>query len=253
MSERLGQEITLVRWGETGTPILVFPTAGGDAEEIERFHLVTAVGEYLAEGKAKLYSIDSLAGRSWFAEDNSSGPATRLQNRYDAAIYHEVLPAIRKDCNDDEVKIMTAGASLGAFNAYAFLCRHPDACSVAICMSGTYGLEKFLDGPETEDWHYSCPLHFLPDLDEDGAHLEMLREGFVVLAHGEGPNEDPGESWRVERALGARRIPNRVDSWGQDYAHDWVTWRAMLPKYLGELLGDPAPVESDAEADAEDA
>ena len=71
-SERLGREITLVRWGEVGTPVLVFPTAGGDAEEIERFHLVTAVGEYLADGKAKIYSVDSLAGRAWLTEDSTS-------------------------------------------------------------------------------------------------------------------------------------------------------------------------------------
>ena len=113
-SERLGRDITLARWGEIGTPVLVFPTAGGDAEEIERFHLDSVVGEHLAAGRAKLYSIDSLAGRAWFAEDNSSGPATHIQNRFDSAIYHEVLPAIRKDCGDEDIEIVTAGASVGA-------------------------------------------------------------------------------------------------------------------------------------------
>lgn len=249
-SERLGRDITLVRWGEIGTPVLVFPTAGGDAEEIERFHLVTAVGEYLAEGKAKLYSIDSLAGRSWFTEDKSSGPAARVQNRFDGTIYHEVLPAIRKDCDDPDLEIITAGASLGAFNALAFLCRHPDACRAAICMSGTYGLEKFIQGPVTEDYFHSSPLHFLPELDEDGDHLKRLRERFVLLTHGEGAYEDPRESWKVANALGARGIPNRVDAWGEEWRHDWVTWREMLPKYLGELLGT---VETAAETEDADA
>ena len=36
-SSRLEQEVLLARWGMEGTPILVFPTAGGDGEEIERF------------------------------------------------------------------------------------------------------------------------------------------------------------------------------------------------------------------------
>ena len=39
-SRRLQQDIGLGRWGHYGTPVLVFPTAGGDAEEIERNHLV---------------------------------------------------------------------------------------------------------------------------------------------------------------------------------------------------------------------
>src|SRR5207237_1429952 len=30
------------------------------------------------------------------------------------------------------------------------------------------------------------------------------------------------------------RFPDRVDSWGPDWHHDWITWRAMLPKYLDE-------------------
>lgn len=239
-SERLGMEIQLARWGELGTPVLVFATAGGDAEEIERFHLVDAVGDFLADGRAKVYSVDSLAGRSWFAENNDSRVGAAIQNRFDAALYHEVLPAIRKDCgvaeDDDSFRIITAGASIGAFNALAFLCRHPEVCSAAICMSGTYGLERFLEGPVTEDWYWSSPLHFVPDLEEDGEPLRMLRERFVLLTHGKGRAEDPEESWKVAGALGARGIPNRVDEWGEEWHHDWVTWRDMMPKYLGEIL-----------------
>ena len=42
-SDRVQREVTLVRWGNFGQPVIVFPTAGGDAEEIERMHLVGAV------------------------------------------------------------------------------------------------------------------------------------------------------------------------------------------------------------------
>jgi esterase/lipase superfamily enzyme len=236
MSDRLGREITLVRWGETGTPVLVFPTAGGDAEEIERFHLVSCADSFLEAGLVKIYSVDSLAGRSWFTESKQSGPATRVQNQFDATIYHEVLPAIRADCNDPEIEILTGGASLGAYNALAFLCRHPDVCQAALCMSGTYGLEKFIEGPMTPDYYEVSPLHFVPDLDEDGAHLARLRERFVLLAHGEGRAESPEEDWKVANALGARGIPNRVDSWGPEHPHDWTTWREMFPTYLEELV-----------------
>jgi esterase/lipase superfamily enzyme len=34
--------------------------------------------------------------------------------------------------------------------------------------------------------------------------------------------------------MGARGIPNRVDDWGPGVDHDWPTWLAMCPKYLGE-------------------
>jgi esterase/lipase superfamily enzyme len=40
----------------------------------------------------------------------------------------------------------------------------------------------------------------------------------------------------VPDALGAKGIPNRVDSWGPQWAHQWPTWRRMLPQYLHELI-----------------
>ena len=64
--------------------------------------------------------------------------------------------------------------------------------------------------------------------------LTRLRRRFVLLATGEGQWEAPAESWQMAGVLGAKGIPNQVVSWGQDYHHNWVTWREMLPKYLDE-------------------
>ena len=101
-------------------------------------------------------------------------------------------------------------------------------------MSGTYDLSKFVEGEVTRDYYESSPLHFLPDL--EGAQLEKLRERFILLTHGDGRWEEPAQSWRVADLLGRMGIPNRVDAWGEDYDHDWPTWREMLPRYLEELL-----------------
>ncbi len=235
-SERLGREIALVRWGETGTPVLFFPTAAADAEECERFKMVDVLAPMLADGVIKLYSVDSVAGQAWLSEDNSSGAAARVQNQFDAAVYHEVVPAIRADCNDESIEILATGPSIGAFNALAATLRHPDVFRAAICMSGTYDLSKLIHGEVTPDYHESSPLHFLPDLPDDGERVRAMRESFVLLTHGEGRWEEPEQSWRMADALGAKGIPNRVDSWGEAYDHDWPTWREMLPKYLQELV-----------------
>ncbi|MGA1526155.1 MAG: hypothetical protein ACO4CZ_19495, partial [Planctomycetota bacterium] len=69
-SHRAGRDITVSRWGAVGTPVLVFPTAAGDAEEGERFHLVDAVAPLLEAGRAKIYSVDSIAGQSWLQHDD---------------------------------------------------------------------------------------------------------------------------------------------------------------------------------------
>jgi esterase/lipase superfamily enzyme len=230
-----GREVTVVRYGVMGQPVLLFPTAGGDAEEPERFHLIDAIGPLLAGQRLKVYTVDSVAGKAWLQECEDAGQAALVQNQFDACVYREVVPLIRQDCKDPAIGILTAGASIGAFNALAVTCRHPDAFQLAICMSGSYDLRKFLPGRITQDYLDCSPLHFVPRL-EDGPQLAQLRRRFVLLCHGEGEFEDPGESWRVERVLGPKAIPNRVDSWGKDWRHDWVTWRKMLPQYLGEFL-----------------
>jgi len=233
-SPRVEQELRLVRWGNYGAPILLFPTAGGDAEEIERFHLVGALQPLIDAGRIKVYSCDSAAGRIWMEGGHSPAYRARFQNLYDDCIRHEVVPAIRTDCRNDDIEIITAGASIGAFNAVASLCRHPDVFRLAVGLSGTYNLEKWLNGEFYDDFYFSSPIHFLPDLPENH-QLQVLRERFVLLAFGQGRWEDPGESWRLASALGAKGIPNRVDPWGSEWDHDWQTWRAMLPRYLEEM------------------
>ncbi len=52
-SPRIEQEISLVRWGHWGQPVLLFPTAGGDAEESERFHLIGAIGHLIESGRIR--------------------------------------------------------------------------------------------------------------------------------------------------------------------------------------------------------
>ncbi len=235
-SERLGREVGVRRWGELGAPVLLFPTAGGDAEEVERMHMLDALGPLLEARRIKVYSCDSTAGQELLGTSNEAAFAARAQQRFDAFVYHELVPLIRRDCRDPSAEIVTAGASIGAFEALACLCRHPDVFRLAICMSGTYDLAKFMKGEPTSDHHFNTPSRFLPDLPE-GPHLEQLRKRFALLVHGRGKAEDPAESWRVAAVLGSRGIPNRVVEWGEEWPHDWPTWRKMLPIYLDEHVG----------------
>ena len=232
-SPHVEQEVQLVRWGTFGTPVLLFPTAGGDAEEVERFHLVGALAPLIESGRIKVYSIDSIAGKAWISKQHSAEFCSYLQNMFDALVYQEIVPAIRHDCESPDIEIIAAGASIGAFNAVASVCRHPDVFRLAIAMSGTYDLSKYLEGRFIQDFYFASPLHFLPGL--EGPQLEQLRKRLILLPSGQGDFEDIGESWRMASVLGAKGVPNRVDPWGTEWRHDWVTWREMLPKYLSEF------------------
>ena len=109
-SSRIGQEVNLVRWGHFGTPVLLFPTAGGDAEEIERFKMIHVLDPLLEAGRIKVYSVDSTAGRALISGEYGSEYCSRLLNRFDEMIYKELVPAIQADCNSDSLEIITAGA-----------------------------------------------------------------------------------------------------------------------------------------------
>ena len=232
-SSRLNCEATVARWGEFGQPVLIFPTAGGDAEEIERFQMIRALQPLLDAQRIKIYSCDSVAGAAWFSRQGTPQHRMWLLNQFHQYVKHEVVPAIRMDCRDNDIPIWTAGASIGAFHAAAVVCRFPDIFHRALSMSGTYDLMRFCEVTQTsEDYRVANPLYFVPHL--EGQHLEVLRTRFIHLATGEGKWENDGESWGLANVLGNKGIPNHLDNWGPEWHHDWMTWREMMPKYLDE-------------------
>lgn len=242
-SSRLSCDTTLARWGFSGQPILVFPTAGGDAEEIERFKMIQVLEPLLAAGRIKIYSCDSVAGRVFFDGQHSPEHRMYITHQFHQYVKHEVAPAIRLDCQNADIPIWAVGSSIGAFHAVAVTCRFPDIFHRALGMSGSYDILRFIDHPKPTDYFLvSSPLHFVPTL--SGRHLDVLRTRRIHLASGEGKWENIGESFRMGKVLGDMGIPNWVESWG-NVDHDWVTWRAKMPKYLDQWT---SPAASEAKA-----
>ena len=204
-SERLQQPITVVRWGLYGRPVLVFPSAGGDAEEIERHGLVDACGPLLAEGRIKLYSVDSVAGQAMVTKDGSPEYRMWLLNQFHECVRWEVLPAIHADLGGAVLDVVTTGASIGAFNAVAVVCRYPDVFAAAIGMSGTYRIERFYDEAWSQDLYFAAPLQFLPGL--EGPQLDRLRERMVVLASGTASGRTWANPGGWPRSWGPRGSP----------------------------------------------
>lgn len=233
-STRVEREVTLARWGHFGQPVLVFPTAGGDAEEIQRWQMIDVLSPLIEAGRIKIYSCDSVAGQAWFANEGSLAHRMWLMNQFQRYVRHEVVPAIHSDCHTEQVGVWVTGASIGAMHAVAVLGRFPDVFERALGMSGSYDLMRFTEANNySQDYHHAAPMRFLPLLGE-GKQLDLLRTRSVTLASGAGRAENMGESWGMAEVLGARGIPNRVDPWGEEWPHDWQTWRAMLPSYLAK-------------------
>jgi esterase/lipase superfamily enzyme len=213
---RFTQPARLVRWGHFGIPVLIFPTAGGDCEEIERFHLIDALGDLINRGRIKAYSVDSLYVRAWLAARLPAPECARLQESYDSFLYEDVLPRIRADCQDPKIEPILAGASRGASMAISTLIRHPDSFRAAIGASGIYDPAPSLRGLARPQ-------------------LERLRQRLIILGCGEGDYELPADSRDLSRALNTKSVPNRFNLWGAGRDHTWSTWRDLFPRLLAEI------------------
>jgi esterase/lipase superfamily enzyme len=225
-SARLSAPARVARWGHFGTPVLLFPTAGGDFEEVERFHLVGAVRELIDAGRIKIFSVDGVAARTWLRGTHPPEHCARVQGQFDAYIDAEVVPLIRRDCQSQIIEIIAAGAAIGAYGAVAAIRRLPNVFRVAIGMSGVFDLSRYLTSGFTPE------LQAVSLRNPGEGETASLRNRFVLLATGEGEYETPAESQRMAAALEAARIPTRLEMWGTGFSHGWNTWRAMLPRYL---------------------
>ena len=115
-SPNLNKDMDLVVYGNYGFALLMFPTAGADFLEYERFKLIDSIGWFLGEGKLKAFSINSINNESWL--NNNMHPADKAirHQQYNKYVVEEVVPFIHNHCKG-LVPIIITGASLGALHA----------------------------------------------------------------------------------------------------------------------------------------
>ena len=63
---RLGRDMGTCVYGHWGTPLLAFPTSGGDEHEMEGQGMVAALSEYIEGGRIKLFTVGSNGDQSFY-------------------------------------------------------------------------------------------------------------------------------------------------------------------------------------------
>lgn len=237
-SPRLGLEMPIVRYGERGHPLLVFPTAAADFLENERFYLIKSIEPLIFEGRVQVFSIDSINKYSWMSDDVPVPEQARRQARYAAYVEQEVVPYIRNAVGDSGARIGVTGASFGAFHAANQFFRRPDLFDTLIAMSGFYDLNPgYTLGYQDDNIYFNNPCSYLPNL-SDPESLRLLREQSQIhIVTGRGAYEAPHRSVQLSEVLHGKGIGHNLDLWGFDVNHDWPWWRKMLPHYVGNRLG----------------
>ena len=235
-SPRLGLHMPIVRYGSWGKALLLFPTAAADYLEHERFFLIKSIEPLIRAGKVTAFSIESINKHAWMQEDMPVREQARRQALYSGYVEQEVVPHIRRALQDPGARMITAGASFGAFHAANAFFRRPDVFDTLIGMSGIYDLgPAYLRGYMDENAYFNNPPSFLPRI--SGAQRDQLSRNRIHILCGQGQWERPQFSRGFSSHLWGNGIWNNLDMWGYDMPHDWTTWREQLPYYLSQRVG----------------
>jgi len=231
-SPALNKEMPLAVYGNYGFALLLIPTAAADYLEYERFQLLESIRPFIDSGKVKVFSINSINNESWM--NNEMGPPYKAirHQQFNDYVFNEVVPFIRNNTSW-ETLIFTSGASFGALHSMNLFLKRPDLINGVVAMSGVYDLTEYTRGYYDENVYFNSPQHYMPNLSDHGILEQIRKSHHIHILTGSGDHEDPEAARRFAGTLYSKGINYELDIWGSDMRHDWPTWRAMLPHYLG--------------------
>jgi esterase/lipase superfamily enzyme len=230
-SPSLNKEMPIVTYGHYGFALLLVPTAAADYLEYERFQLIDTLRPFIEQGKLKVYSINSINNESWLNNNMDPRQKAIRHIQFNNYVYNEVVPYIRNG-SSQETMIYTCGASFGALHSANLFFKRPDIINGCIAMSGVYNLMEYTKGYYDEDVYFNSPMQYMPNLNDHHILEQIRRSSHIHIFSGSGPYEDPNSSREFAAILYNKGIWYELDIWGNEWSHDWPTWRAVLPHYL---------------------
>ncbi|HEX2534223.1 MAG TPA: alpha/beta hydrolase-fold protein [Chitinophagaceae bacterium] len=231
-SPRLQREMPVAVYGHFGPALLLVPTAAADYLEYERFGLIDSIAPFINSGRVKVFSINSINNESWMHPDMDPAHKALHHRQFNDYVYEEVVPFIRSHTSM-ETPILTCGASFGALHSMNLFLKRPDLLQGVLALSGVYDLTEYTRGYFSDEVYFNSPQHYMPNL-TDHALLEQIRgSSHIHLFSGSGPYEAPDAARSFASILYNKGITYELDIWGPEWPHDWNTWRAVLPHYLG--------------------
>lgn len=230
-SPALNKEMPIVTYGYYGFALLLVPTAAADYLEYERFQLIDSLKPFIDGGKLKVYSINSINNESWLNNEMDGAQKAIRHLQFNDYVFNEVVPYIRTT-SSQETPIYVSGASFGALHSANLFFHRPDLINGCIAMSGVYNLMEYTKGYYDENVYFNSPMHYMPNLTDHNILEQIRRSSHIHIFSGSGPYEDPNSSREFAGILYGKNIWYELDIWGQEWGHDWPTWRAVLPHYL---------------------
>lgn len=218
----------MLLFGHAGVPAIVFPSSCGTFWEFEHYGMVHAVAGKLAAGELQLFCVDSVDRESWYNRDVPPRWRVARQVQYRNYVMREVVPLVRHV--NQAPQLITMGCSFGGYHAANLALTFPEVFTGFLSMSGIFDPCRFLHGYYDQDCYFNSPAHFVANV-HDWGQLELYRKNTYVLATGVHDQcWDANE--RMAEVFRSKRIPCRLDVWGDGTGHDWPFWQRMVQVYL---------------------
>lgn len=229
-SPNLGRDMETLVFGETGKPVLVFPSQCGRFYDYENFNMPNELAEFIDSGKIQLYCIDAVENEAWFAENKSYQDKVKRAYEYENSVVYDVIPYILSDGHQG-AGIMAHGCSYGAYHSIHFSLKYPHLFDSAIALSGCYNMAFAIENPD--DAYKFSPMQYSENLNDDS--IQQLKSSGLIICSGQGAWEEwTGEAIKTAENLQAKGLPVFLDLWGFDVAHDWPWWKKMVVYFMGK-------------------
>lgn len=241
-SHHLNRNMEFKVYGNSGKPVLVFPTSKGRFYQYEDSGMINAISGFIEERAVQVWTCDGIDGETLLAGEGHAYDRVQLHERYVKYISEELIPLIKaksRDANHGfEHTLMSTGCSFGAYHAANVFFRFPQHFDSLIALSGVYSSESFLGDYMDDTLYFNSPVHFLANL-SDNWYLERFRQSKIVLCCGSGAYEDLmlKDTRKMKEILSSKNLGAWVDIWGDDVNHDWNWWQKQMSYFMKHLLG----------------
>lgn len=224
----------LLVFGDTGDPVLFFPTRTAHFYDYEDWLVIDALRRKIDGGQIQVYCLDSIDRESFYSK--TLPPPERILRHllYEQYVLREVLPLVND--KNPHPTIVAAGCSLGAYHAANLAFKYPQLFHKMVGLSGRYDLttsmehfDDLFEGYRDETIYYNMPGQFIPNL-QDATIIRQLRAQEITFVVGE-KDVFLENNRSLSSALWSKGVWNALHIWDGE-SHKARYWRYMVQLYL---------------------
>ncbi len=242
-SYNLDREMEFKVYGHAGKPCVVFPCQDGQFYDFEDRGMIDTIADKIEQGRIQLFCIQCADKESWSDTWGDQHKRILIHEQWFNYVCEEFIPRLYQIHNetaqeDYQGKVMTTGASMGAYHSLNFLLRRPDIFDTTLCLSGLYHASYFFQNYNDPLIYHNSPTDYLSQMDPYHPYVEKYRHCDIIICCGQGAwEEESCKDGNLLREQFARlNVPVWIDFWGYDVCHDWPWWLKQFPYFIDKLV-----------------